>query len=413
MTKAWLVAKREYLSNIHRPGFLFGMFGVPLIIIVVTVVISLVAVQSEEDAERLGAVGYIDRAGVLRADNDPFGETLILFTDETAARAALDAREIGAYFVVPENYLQQPEIAVVSREETPRALRTAFTSWLVRSLGRDADLPPDLLERIQEPAALNLLTLDSGRVIGENGMLAVVLAPIIFVLIFLLATQTTSGILMSSVVEEKSGRIMEILITSVTPFQLLFGKILGLGALGLTQLAIWGVMTAIALRLGQGIEFIDAISIPPDLVLAILVYFVLQYAFISALMATIGAISGSEQESRQLAGIFGLFSAVPFFVFAQFISEPDSPLIVFLTLFPLTSPMSMIMRLGFTAVPLWQIGLSIGLLLLTTLFVVWAGAKLFRYSILMYGKRPTPREMLRVLRSSSGMGTTATGHSEG
>ncbi|MDL1903070.1 hypothetical protein FBR02_20165, partial [Anaerolineae bacterium CFX9] len=156
MTKAWLVAKREYLSNIRRPGFLFGMFGVPLIIIVVTVVISLVAVQSEEDAERLGAVGYIDRAGVLRADNDPFGETLIAFTDETAARAALDAREIGAYFVVPENYLQQPEIAVVSREETPRALRTAFTSWLVRSLGRDADLPPDLLERIQEPAALNL-----------------------------------------------------------------------------------------------------------------------------------------------------------------------------------------------------------------------------------------------------------------
>lgn len=413
MNKAWLVAKREYLSNIRRPSFLFGMFGVPLLLIVVIVVISLVAVEAEGNAERIGAVGYVDLAGVLQPEGDPFGETLLAYDSEEAARAAIDARDIGAVFIVPEDYLSVPDIDVISQEETPRALRDEFTAWLVRSLGRDANLDPVVVERIQEPAALNILTLDSGRLIGENGLIAVVLAPIIFVMIFLFATQTTSGIMMSSVVEEKSGRIMEILITSVTPFQLLFGKIVGLGALGLTQLVIWGVVSAIGLQLGQGVEFIAAISIPPDLVAAILIYFVLDYFFIAALMATIGAIAGSEQESRQIAGIFGLFSAIPFFIFFQFITEPDSPLVVFLTLFPLTSPMAMIMRMGFTAVPLWQFALSFGLLLLTTLVVVWAGAKLFRYSILMYGKRPTPREMLRVLRTSSAMGTTATGQSEG
>lgn len=406
MAKLWLVAKREYLHNIRRRGFLFAAFGVPLFTIAAMAVVFMLAVENETDASRVGNVGYVDHSGVVaEAINKP--ETFVVYESEDEARAALDAREIGAYFVIAEDYMQNGLVTLYSASDTPEALTDAIDSFLLANLSTDLD--PEIAQRIEAPVDMLVKTLNNGRVISENGTVGLVLAPIIFVMVFMLGTQTTSGYLMSGVVEEKTNRIMEILVTSVTPFQLLFGKILGLGALGLTQLAAWVVIGSLALTFGEGVEVLAGVTIPPDMLVVGLIYFLLGYFMLASLMAGIGAVIGSEQESRQWTGIFSLISVIPFFLITEFFLNPDGFAVVFLTLFPLTSPVAVILRMGFGSVPLWQLVASIALLLVTTLVIVWAAARIFRWSLLMYGKHPTPRQIINAVFRSRGMATTAAG----
>lgn len=410
MFKAWLVAKHEYLTNIKRKGFLFGAFGVPLIVVAIMVIVAAIAVDAETNTERVGAVGYVDQSGVLENPVDQ-PDTYRLYADADAARAALDAGEIGAYFVVLPDYMNTGAVQLISRTGTPEALLDEFDDFLVANVGRS--ISPELLERLKAPVQMSVLALDSGRVIEESAVFALVFAPIIFVFVFIMASQTTSGYLMSGVVEEKSNRIMEILITSITPFQLLFGKIVGLGALGLTQLVIWIAGAYLALTLGQNLEFLAGVTIPLDLLVIGVTYFLLGYFFLASLMAGIGAVVGSEQESRQFASIFSLVLVIPFFAITTFITDPNGIVPIILTLFPLTSPVAVMLRMGFASVPAWQLLLSIALLLLTTIFTIWASAKIFRWALLMYGKRPGVREILRALRRPPTMATTATGERAG
>ena len=405
MHKSWLVAKREYLSNVKRKGFLFGAFGVPILIVAIMVIVAAIAVDSETNTERVGGVGYVDLSGIL-ADPVDEPEDYQAYTSAEEAQAALEAGEIGAYFVVETNYMDTGSIQLISRTGTPEALVDQFDEFLVANVGRS--IAPDLLERLKSPVTMSVLTLDSGRVVEESAIFALIFAPIIFVFVFLMATQITSGYLMSGVVEEKSNRIMEILVTSVTPFQLLFGKILGLGALGLTQLVIWIAGAMITLSLGQNLEFLAGVTIPLDLLVIGVIYFLLGYFFLASLMAGIGAVIGSEQESRQLAGIFSFLLVIPFFAMVSFITEPNGTVPVVMTLFPLTAPVAVMLRLGFGSVPAWQLLVSMGILLLTTIFTTWASAKIFRWALLMYGKRPGLREVLGALRRPSTMATSAT-----
>jgi ABC-2 type transport system permease protein len=182
--------------------------------------------------------------------------------------------------------------------------------------------------------------------------------------------------------------------------QLLLGKIIGLGALGLTQFLVWGGAGLLLIRLGQTVPFLAGIEFPIDLMLVFLVYFLLSYFLLSSLMAGLGAIAGSEEESRQYSSILSLIWVMPFFLITSLITDPDSPLAVALTLIPFTAPMTVLMRMGFGSVPAWQLVASLVILLLSTLLVVWASGRVFRWALLLYGKRPTPRELWRVIRQS-------------
>lgn len=410
MSKAWLVAKHEYLTNVKRKGFLFGAFGVPLLIVVIMVIVAGIAVEAETNTERVGTVGYVDQSGVL-ADAIDQPENFMPFASEDDAQAALEAEELGAYFVVQPDYLDTGGVQMVSRTGTPEALLGELNAFLVANVGRG--VTPELLERLKEPVEMSVVSLDSGRVVEESAIFALIFAPIIFVFVFIMATQITSGYLMSGVVEEKSSHIMEILVTSITPFQLLLGKIIGLGALGLTQLVIWIAGSYIALALGQNLEFIAGVTIPLDLLLIGVTYFILGYFLLASMMAGIGAVVGSEQESRQFAGIFSFVLVIPFIALVTFITDPNGTVPVALTLFPLTSPVAVMLRMGFGSIPTWQLIASIAILLVTTIFTVWASAKIFHWALLMYGKRPSLRELLRVLRRPTTMATSATGERAG
>jgi len=405
MHKAMLVARREFLHNVRRPAFLFASFGAPILIIALLAIIMTVAIQAETDTTRVGTVGYVDLSGVLaQAIEKP--EAFQPYPDEASARAALEAQEIGAYFVVPEDYLESGEVMLYSFNDAPEALEDEMDDFLVSNLGAQI-ANEDVLERLRSPIDLAVQTLDSGRVIPESAAPALFILPFIFVFIVMMASQLAGGYLMSGVVDEKSNRIMEILITSVTPFQLLLGKMVGLGALGLLQVVVWPVLGVIGLSLANALDMLTGIVIPTDLAIIGIVYFLLSYVLYASFAASAGAVIGSEQESRQVAGFFGFLSMVPVIFIFNFMTDPNGTIPVVLTLIPVTAPTAVMLRLGFGSVPQWQLVVSMALLVLMTLVVVWASARVFRWSLLLYGKRPTPREIWRAIRSAPRMAVTA------
>jgi len=400
-----MVARHEFSTNIRRGGFLFAAFGVPVLIIVLMAVIMAFAVEMESDAGRVGGVGYIDQAGVLAQALDR-PEAFAAYDGEQAARAALDAGELGAYFVLPEDYIQTGDVRLYGAVDLPEALTDQISDFLVVNVGASLN-DPELVALLRDPADVQIHTLDSGRTLSENAVMALIFIPFIFVFVVIMATQITGGYLMSGVVEEKTNRIMEILVTSITPFQLLLGKVLGLGALGLIQVLVWIVIGGVALGVGQGLEALQGISMPLDMVAVGLVLFLLTYMLYASFSAGVGVIVGSEQESRQIAGYFVFLMMVPFFLMVTFITDPNGPVPLALTLFPLTAPVSILLRMGFGAVPAWQLAVSLALLALTTVLVVWASARLFRWGLLRYGKRPSLRELLNAVRRAPRVSTTA------
>jgi ABC-2 type transport system permease protein len=406
VSKTWLIIKHEYLTNVKRRSFLFAAFGAPLISLVLLTVVFGLIFSSEADVERLGQIGYVDEAGVLE-QQVAAPENFIAYETEAAARADLDNNTLGAYFVLPQDYLDTGDVRLISKTGIPDALNDMIDSYLRANLS--VGLPQEIAARIQDPLEISIRTLDNGRVLRDNAIIGLFLVPIVFMMVFLFASQTTSGYLMGSIVEEKTNRIVEILVTSVTPFQLLFGKILGLGLLGLTQLVVWMVFGVITLTLGRNLSFLNGVSVPLDLVVVGAIYFLLDYFLLSSVMACIGVISGSEQESRQYAGIFSLIMVLPVFFIVSFITDPNGAVVTFLSLFPLTSPLAVILRLGFGSVPSSQLFLSLVILGLTGLVMTWAAARIFRWGLLLYGKRPSLRELWRVMRRPPTMATSASG----
>src|SRR5262249_32410961 len=139
---------------------------------------------------------------------------------------------------------------------------------------------------------------------------------------------------------EKTNRIMEILITSVTPMQMLLGKIIGLGALGLTQLTVWVVAGGLLIRFGQAAPALNGITFPTDLLLVFGVYFILSYFLLASLLAGLGAIAGSEQESRQYSGVISVLFVIPVALIVVFINDPNGTVPTILSFIPFTAPMS-------------------------------------------------------------------------
>jgi ABC-2 type transport system permease protein len=410
MNKIALVARREYFFNLRRRSFLFAVFGVPLFTFVIWAIIFWVISETDKNLKDLGSVGYVDQAGILSDPVIPQDKPELIipynpYNTEADARAALDAKTIGAYFVLPQDYLTSGEVKTYSYSGIPQALKDSIDALLVANISKQLgnNIP---LARIENPVNLTIHAADSGRTLTEANIPALFFIPLIFAFVFLMSSNVTSGFLMNGVVEEKTNRIMEILITSVTPMQLLLGKIIGLGLLGLTQLFIWGAAGAVLIRAGQTLPFLNGVAFPTDLMIVFVVYFTLSYFLLSSLMAGLGAIAGSAEESRQFSSIVSLVWIIPFFLITNLISEPNSPLAVVLSLIPFTAPMTVLLRMGFSTVPAWQLAASIIILLVSALLVVWASSKVFRWALLLYGKRISLREIWQVIRQSPHTATT-------
>ena len=252
-----------------------------------------------------------------------------------------------------------------------------------------------MLERFKEPLNLASVKVDSRgdprEVDKGRGLFFIFLA-----ILLLMSTMMTGGFLLQGLGEEKESRIMEVLLSSVTPGQLMMGKILGLGAAGLAQMLIWVVSARIILELMASILPDVSISLPSvPLTLVALLFFLLGYLFFATLMAGLGAVASTAREGGQLSMIFTAPLVVPIYAMTYIIANPTDAIVRFATMFPFTSPIVVMERLSVGAIELWEVAASLGVLALSVAAAIFLMARVFRAFLLMYGKRPNIREVVR------------------
>jgi len=201
--------------------------------------------------------------------------------------------------------------------------------------------------------------------------------------------------------EEKENRLMEILLSSVSARQLLTGKVLGLSAAGLVQVAVWVVSLPLILNLASATTggHVSMMLIPANLLVLATVYFILGYLLFAVLAAGVGAISPTVQEGTQLSSIYSVFAIAPIWFLGLIVLYPNSPLSVFFTIFPLTAPVLVMARLGLTSIAPWELATSITVMVLSIIVGLLLTSKVFRVYLLMYGKRPKLGEIIRSLKN--------------
>jgi len=411
MHRIWTIAKHEYLVNVRRTGFVVMTALVPLLGGLALLVATFFGGQAGAFLERqfapeLKAIGVEDRSGVFTPILPDYQDRYHPYADEEAGRAAVEADEIASLLVFPADYVQSGQVVVLSKGGGLNAamLEESDTmhSFLVAHLLRD-EVDPTLRRRVADPMHPVFVGLEAEEP-GRGGPLSTVLnivVPYALSILLIMTIFTSSGYLLQSISDEKTSRVIEIVLSSVTPRDLLAGKVLGLGAVGLTQMAIW-ILSIILLS--GGTTALLGVAIPlltrPAILVLALVYYLLGFLVYAVLMGSVGALGTTQQESQQLAGIFSMMAAIPMMLSGFMFTNPDMPLVRILSWFPLTAPTMMMLRLPMSEVPLVDIVGSLGFLILSIPVVLWAGAKVFRMGLLMYGKRPTLSQVLKALREA-------------
>jgi len=412
MKQTLLVAGQELWVNIRRPGFILMTLLIPALGGIALLLASLFggdvgSLIESQFTPTVTAIGYVDHSGVLDADLPQYAGRYIPYPDEAAGRRALLAKEIDSLMVLPEDYLETGKVTVYGIGGGFSTFVAAdegdLRSFLVTNL-LAGKVDPETEGRVLTPMRLETVTLtETGQESEESpySFLGDFVLPYVFSILFVITIFTTSGFLLQGVSEEKEGRIIEILLSSISPTQLLAGKILGLGALGLIQVVVW---------LGSGAALLSAatalfalagvIKFGLDTIIFGIVYFVLGYLLFATLMAVAGSMGTTQRESQQIASIFSLAAAIPFMAMSFVFTNPNSTVAVVLSYIPLTSPVMMLMRLGLGNVPPGQIAISLALLVAGIVLSLWAGAKIFRASLLMYGKRPNLKDLARAFRQA-------------
>ena len=396
MNKTLLVLRHEIITILSRPSFLFALFGIPIIGTLVFIVAGqfnkgnpaqLLWTQLLSSPPTIQTEGYIDQSGIIKTipDSVPSG-LLVAFPDEASAQKALENGEISAYYIIPGDYIQTGEITYIRLDFNPigsSAKSASLESILnVNLLGGDTQIAA----LVNGPKNTQKVSLSPAPQRDENNMLTFFL-PYAVTFMFYIIILSAASLLLSSVAKEKENRVMEILMLSVTPRQLLTGKIIGLGLLGLLQVIVWvGTGRILLARSGTTFNLPIAFQLPPSFLIWGLIFFVLGYAVYASLMAGLGALVPNLREASQATIVVIFPLIIPIFLISILINEPDSILSVILSLFPLTSPVAMITRLAAGGVPFWQTLLAAALLAVTAVLVVRAVARMFRAQTILSGQ---------------------------
>jgi ABC-2 type transport system permease protein len=276
-----------------------------------------------------------------------------------------------------------------------------LAALLRRHLAADSGLPSTAVERLVTPVAVEQRALEGGPSPGPTALQFLV--PYAFSTLFVISIFITSGYLLQSVTEEKENRVVEIVLSSVPALPLMSGKILGLGAAGLTQVAVWLATALLALPImATRAPGIEQVRLGPEVVLPAICYFVLGYVAYGAIFSAIGALAPGTREAQQYSGFFGVFAVVPLIFTAAFLSDIGSPIVTALSLFPLTAPAAVLQVLVLADEPPWLlVGISLALLAAFTALATLASARVFRATLLLYGMRPSLRQVAGAILSRS------------
>lgn len=422
MRKIWLIVKREYLNGVRTKAFLITTVFLPLLGLGFIAMISFLVNRQPSRTLRLAIVDNAGGLGPSISDGLqsklPSGqpEFKIVQTIERPSHPdrveddlghAINAGALDGYVLVPED-LSQP-VELHSRNPGNPALMARLTAAVNRAIIlqqlRARGIRVDHTQDITGAADLKVFIVGrSGRSMAQGQSLGVAIALVIVLYVSLVAYGV---LMMRSVLEEKTTRTMEVLISSVRPFELLAGKIIGVAGMAFTQLSVWGICLGLLFTYGALASGafapgspLSGLHVPGSLVVYAVFFFLGGYFLYSAMFAAIGSACSTEQDAQQLQWIAMaplVFSVVSY---GLVLSDPGSTASIVISEIPFFSPVLMPLRISVRVLPLWQIALAFVLLWLTTIGTIYASGKIYRIGVLMYGKRPTLPELARWLRYS-------------
>ena len=435
MNKIWIIIQREFMTRVKKKSFILLTILMPFIFAAL-IMVPLMLATIEGDEQK--TVMVVDKTGRYVGSLKSTPNYAFVPTADNKDEFYTEDSEVEAVVQITADLAKNPKAVTIY---SPREVKAELLSYVETCLGEQV--------RREKLSAYNIPELETiiadiqtdfhvatvkrnaeGDETSSNTYIAMT-AGFIFTFLIYMFVMSYGGMVMQSVMEEKTNRIVELMVSSVKPFQLMMGKIIGVALVGFVQLAIWGVMLSIILVVcgsvfglstapaapavagadaqmaamaqqaggGEAAEIMSALMGLPyaELGIMFVLYFVGGYLLYASFFAAVGASINAQEDSSQfimpvvLIMVFGLYAAM------YSAENTNGPLAFWASMFPLTSPIVMMVRIPF-GVPWWEEVLSLGLLFATSMAFVWISARIYRVGILMYGKKPSLREMLKWVR---------------
>jgi ABC-2 type transport system permease protein len=412
MKKIFEVARWEFMEKVKTKTFIISLILTPAILILFSIAPTLL---TEQEVSYTKTIGIVDTSGLyingikselskFTIDRNQPNYLLINLTSKdisleelkkSADQDVIDEK-IEGYLLITragtDSVLVNYRSKSLSNLKDIKRFETAFNDTRVKLRLDKENVNPDLLDFISNSVEINQIKIAAGGKETANDFLITFFSSFVFIMLLMMMILYSGGMLIRSLVEEKSNRLIEIIISSCTSNELLTGKILGLSTLGLTQILIWFII-GISLA-GTAIVPMSAFSN----VFPILIYFILGFVFYTSLFVGIGSIVTSEQEAQQITTYLSFLLVLPIIFVLPALENPDIFYIKILSYIPLTLPSFMMLRLNISPVPIWEILSTILIMLISIYLMIGISSKIFRVGILSYGKRPTLKELMLWLK---------------
>ncbi len=427
MDKMWTVMRREFFSRVKTKGFIIGTILTPLFLVAMMVVPGLLMFLKSDKPKTIAVIDQtgeiLDSLRVNLDEKNQAGQPLYNFVTREAPPPGLDAAkkslsesvdkgELDGYIIIPaaiyeEGQAQYYGKSVTNFRENNRirsVISRAVTEKRIQRSGLESEKIHQMVRRV--PLRTYRVAEGGKQEIDEGRTEIVVWILVVFIYMAMLVY---GQFVMRSVIEEKTSRVIESVVSSVKPFHLMAGKILGVGALGLTQYSLWALVMGLLSLYGvklAGVFTPKAAStpdftmpaLPLETLIFFIVFFVLGYLLFATLYAAVGAMVNSEQEAQQFVFPVIMLVIVPFLFTTYIIGNPDSRMAVILSLIPFFAPITMFGRIVVQTPPVWQIALCLLLMAVTIIGMIWIVGRIFRVGVLMYGKRPTLPEIIKWIK---------------
>jgi ABC-2 type transport system permease protein len=425
MHNTFIIAKREYLERVRSRSFVIMTFFIPVLMFGVTVVPTLLMNRGSTESKHMVVVAADretaemirsrieqkqdeksqDAAPVKKKTLPPAHFTVEVSTDTAdAARAALTEKvknkQLDGFLWATPDAIKARKLDFVTND-TSSFIENGVLGQSVTDALRRSALKSNGLKEDDIDAALQPVDVEPRSPMGKDAPSPQVMffATLGMVMVLYMTVLLYGINVMRSILEEKTSRIMEVMLSTASAKEMMAGKILGVGAVGLTQVAIWAGTSLVyaAGPLAAGADLLKGV-VTVKLLVFFPVYFLLGYVLYSTLCAAVGSMVNSEQEAQQLQFVVMMPMILSIVVIMQIFQHPNSQLAFWGSMFPFTSPLVMFTRIAMQTPPWWQIAISIGLMVATIYGMVWLCGRIYRVGILMYGKKPTLPEIMKWIK---------------
>ena len=408
MNQVWKIMRWEFINRVKTKLFLITTFALPFFMGAVMYLPTLLMDLEPEDESTIGLVyedeikplvgRFQERCNTALITQD--GSPQFLFMDLNSEKEALDSvlsKFIDGYVVIPSTVVDSGQVRYFSESlsniKIYTSLRRILNQLVIEQRMLDQDIDIALVGKLSRKIEFETYEIDELGKTSEGDELSSFLVPYLFLMILFMTVFMSGQLLLRSVMEERTSRTIEILLSSVTPDDIMKGKIMGLGALGMFQMVFY-LVVGLSVTYYKGWATIDLQQIP-----FFMIFFTTGYLFYAAIFAAMGTFFTSEQEAQQSSGIISLVAVLPMVFASYFITNPGSTFTIGLTYVPPLTPFMMIIRLGTGTVEMNEIIYATVLMVISCWFMLGVSGKIFRTAILLYGKKITLQEVIKWVRA--------------